>query len=126
MIAKATKRYQQSEKGKEALKKVRQRQRDKDFASIFAFICKKNDRVYVLSTKYTNLRMLSFKNDIKSDRARKDYPSDLRKDYENYGLTNFEFKILEKCQPSDLGQKKRKWIEKTIAAGTKIYNKIIN
>lgn len=120
-LAEGAKKYQQSEKGKLALKRARDKRRDKDFASIFAFVCKKNKRMYIMSSKYTMLRVANFKQGLKSEKRRKNYPSDLGKDYEKYGVEEFEVKILEKCSPLDLIKKKKQWIKSL--ESKKIYNK---
>ena len=60
----------------------------------------------------------------KSPSTWKNRNNDLYKDFQEYGLDNFSFEVLEKCDESELFQRERYYIEtlETIVNG---YNKMI-
>ena len=52
------------------------------------------------------------------------YNNDLYKDFQEYGLDNFSFEVLEKCDESELFQRERYYIE-TLGTIVNGYNKMI-
>lgn len=77
------------------------------FSGVYEFLCIKNNKSYIgsaLCKKYNSNRIYTrFKNHLKH---RKLSNQILHKAIKKYGINNFQFKILELCNPDSVRQRK--------------------
>ena len=70
-----------------------------------------NGRIYIGQTVNIYLRRRQHENPTGQDRTHQ-YESDFHKDIRKYGIENFEFTILEECDPEKLNEREVYWISK--------------
>jgi len=74
---------------------------------IYGIQCKKTKKIYIGQSKSISRRITVHKHKLKYD---KHFNEDLQKDYNLYGIDNFEFLILEKCTCNQKDSKERYWV----------------
>lgn len=94
----------------------------KKITGIYSVTNKINGKIYVGESKNILSRWSDHRTKSVRPRKKEHYTKELYKDIREYGIENFEFKILEECEEKDLKDKEIFWI-KQLDTFNKGYNR---